>query len=208
MAQRTTAQTFAWFDTHRTKQQLGFDPDGQCLKIARTARNIPSKYPSAISAAHATPLAARRKLTQLKPGMVAYYDDPHDSNPYGHIVTVRWVAPIIKSPYDIIVETNSVKSDNIVKVRGNYFPTHWGDSFLFGATMLNGVNLLLPHTTSTVPQQPASPGKLGPVAEQRIKDAIAELQHLVAVYKNNGNTRVVTALQRDIAELQETLKNY
>jgi hypothetical protein len=202
MAQRSTPQTLAWYDSHRTKAKIGFDPDGMCLKVCRSARNIGSYYPSAIAAAHGTPAGARVKMAKLKPGMVAYFDDPNDSNPSGHIVTVRAVAPIIRSLNDIIVETNSVKSDQLVKVRGDYFQKQWGDSFQFGATVLNKVNLLLPQPPAPQPQAP--PKKKMP----KYRALLQEMKDMEAWHRKAGNKRIADAMLRDIAEVEETIKKF
>jgi hypothetical protein len=78
-----------WYDTHQTKAQIGFDPDGMCLKVCRTARNIPAKHLTAREAQDATPEAFRvYKVEDLRKGMIAYFDDPDDGNRAGHIVTI------------------------------------------------------------------------------------------------------------------------
>lgn len=202
MSQRDTAETLAWFPGHDTAKELGYNPDGQCLKIARSARNIASKYPTALSAAIATPVGKRVKMEKLRPGMVVYYDNPHDDNPFGHVATVTAVAPIIKSFHDFIVETNSVKSGQLVKVRGDYFPNHWGDPFQYGATCLNGVDLILPGTP-----KPAAPPKIKPRAV-RVEHAIADLKVAARIHRKAGHTRFANALDRDIATLEAQLKGY
>lgn len=130
-----------WYRTHQRTSQIGFNPNGMCLKVCRTARDIPARYPTAKAAQDATPKAHRvTKVADLRKGMVLYYDDPRDSNRAGHIVTmvgrVKGYNPNALS--DILVETNSVKSGELVVVRGDYFPKYWGDPFVFGATWLNG----------------------------------------------------------------------
>jgi hypothetical protein len=78
--------------------------------------------------------------------MDLYFDDPHDSNPFGHIVTmigrVKGYDP--DSLDDVLVRTNSVVSGRVVVVRASYFKAHWGDAFQFGAFWLNGFELDYP----------------------------------------------------------------
>jgi hypothetical protein len=192
--QRDTNAALAWYRDEATSPP--FDPDGMCLKVCRTARNIGPMFPSAVSAQVATPMAARREaVANVRRGMVAYYDDPNDDNPFGHIVTVAGRAPgedpsTLRS---LIVWTNSVKANVLVAVRGDYFPTHWGDEFRFGATWLNGQDLNLP-----TPPRP----KLG----ANFTAAVESLEAALAYHRRKGHGRIVTALERDLAELRETLK--
>ena len=148
---RNWRQTLQWYKDHNTAGQIGFDPDGQCLKVCRSARNIPAKYLTAKQSQDATPKEHRvRKIANLRKGMVLYFDDPNDSNRAGHIVTmigrIKGFRP--GSLDDILVETNSVVSNSVVVVRGSYFKKYWGDSFKFGATWLNGIELDVPGHTS------------------------------------------------------------
>ncbi len=157
-AQRDTAATLAWYGAHTTTRTLGFNPDGQCLKICRTARNLPGGWPSAVAAQAATPAAHRvHNIANIRPGMVMYFDDPRDSNRFGHIVTVAAVASTIRSLADITVWSNSVKAGQVVKVKADYFPRHWGDGFVFAATWLNGSALDLPQLVR--PEPAATPDK-------------------------------------------------
>lgn len=140
----------AWYKKNSTTAKIGFNPNGMCLKVVRTARDIPARYPTAKKAQDATPRKHRvHKVRDLRRGMVLYYDDPNDSNWAGHIVTmigrVKGFDP--DSLHDILVETNSVKSGKVVVVRGDYFEKHWGDAFKFGATWLNGYELDVPQST-------------------------------------------------------------
>lgn len=130
-----------WYREHQTSSQIGFDPDGMCLKVCRTARDIPSRYLTAKKSQDATPKEFRfYNVADLRKGMVLYFDDPNDSNTAGHIVTmigrVRGFDP--DSLHDVLVETNSVKSNELVIVRADYFDEHWGDEFQFGSNFLNG----------------------------------------------------------------------
>lgn len=142
--QRNRDETLAWFATHKTASQIGFDPDNMCLKVSRTARNLGPKYLTAKAAQDATPLEHRvHEVRNLRKTMVLYYDDPHDSNRAGHVVTLIGRVPGFDpgSLRDLLVVTNTVKANELVVVRGDYFEEHWGDEFQFGATWLNGFEL-------------------------------------------------------------------
>lgn len=144
--QATTAEALEWYRLEQTSPP--FDPDGMCLKVCRTARNIGPMFASAKDAQDATPAKNRvSTIADIRRGMVAYYDTVGDSNPFGHIVTVAGrVKDVDRSKLEsLVVWTNSVVKDQLVAVRGNYFGEHWGDKFQFGATWLNGSPLLLPE---------------------------------------------------------------
>lgn len=162
MTQRTTDEALAWYETHTGTATLGFNPDGMCLKICRTARNLPGVYASAVEAQRATPAKHRiTDLTGVRPGMVMYFDDPRDGNPFGHIVTVASVkAGGAKTLSDIAVWTNSVSKGRVVKVTADHFPQHWGDGFVFASDWLNDSVLDLPKT------KPAEPTVKKPAAKK------------------------------------------
>lgn len=150
---RNLAQTLEWYDTHRTSQQIGFSVDKQCLNVCHTARGLPAKYPSAKAAQDATPKEHRfYEVSQLRKGMVLFYDDPNDSNPFGHVVTMvgRVRGADMNDIHDVLVVTNAVQHDQLTIVRGDYFPQHWGDAFQFGADWLNGFTLDVNHSHSLV----------------------------------------------------------
>lgn len=150
---RTWVETLLWLKGHRTTHELGFNPDGLCLKVTRLARNIPAKYLTAKEAQDNTPQEHRvYDVADLRRGMAVFFDDPRDSNRAGHVVTMvgRVRDFDIDRLEDCLFDTNSVKSGEIVTVRGDYFGVHWGDHFRFGATMLNGVEIDVPGHKSRI----------------------------------------------------------
>lgn len=200
MTQRNTPDTLEWYRMEQTSPP--FDPDGMCLKICRTARNIDAMFPSALSAQQATPASKRiTKVADITKGMILYYDDPRDSNPFGHIVTAAGWASEGRTLHDLIVWTNSVRANVLVAVRGDYFPQHWGDQFQFAATWLNGQDLLLPKVAA-----PKPPEKL--IRPTRLRKAIALLEDSIEFHRSQGNDRIVQALRRDIKELRRTIAEF
>src|SRR6478609_10976620 len=98
---------------------------GKCLQLQRTARGLGAVYPSAISAAHATPKEFRvYDPDKVKRGMVAYWDDPNDSNPYGHITGVAGR----DDDNELLHWTNDAAGYGRVSlVHHSFFPNYWGD---------------------------------------------------------------------------------
>lgn len=133
--------TMQWYRVNNTTEEIGFNPDGKCLQVCRTARDIPAVYPSAKKSQDATPAKHRfPKVKDWRKGMVLYIDDPNDTNRYGHIVTIvgRVKGFDENEAHDVLVKTNSVKSGEIVVVRADYFTEHWGDKIQFASDWLNG----------------------------------------------------------------------
>lgn len=160
---RSWKEALAWLRENNTAQEIGFDPDGMCLKIARSARDIAARFLTAKQAQDATPREHRvYRVADLRKGMVLYIDDPNDSNTAGHIVTMmgRVRNANVNDLHDVLVKTNSVKANELVTVRADYFTHHWGDQFQFGATILNGVEL----------DVPAKKDQSRPVATERVEN--------------------------------------
>lgn len=146
-------ETLEWYRENQTARDIGFNPDGMCLKICRTARDIGPKYLTAKQSQDAVPPQHRvHKVRDLRKGMNLYFDDPNDSNKAGHIVTQigRVKGFDVDDLNDVLVETNSVVSGQLVIVRATYFTKHWGDPFQFGSTWLNGQVLDVPSAQSRV----------------------------------------------------------
>ncbi len=139
---RNWREALFWYQTNQMTSQIGFNPDGMCLKVCRTARNIPAKHLTAKEAQDATPPEFRiHKVRDFRKGMIAYFDDPDDSNKAGHIVTIigRVRGVDLDSLDSVLTETNSVVSGELVVVRASYYAEHWGDTFQFATNFLNGV---------------------------------------------------------------------
>lgn len=154
---RNWRETLQAYRDKRTAAGWGFNPDGMCLKVCRTARLIGPMFLSAKQSQDATPEKYRiYKVRNLRRGMVLYFDDPNDSNKFGHIVTMigRVKGGDRDSLHDVLVETNSVVSGATVVVRADYFNDHWGDPFKFGAWWLNGEELDFPQPKPPEPEKP------------------------------------------------------
>lgn len=188
---RNFKEALAWYDTHQTTQQIGFNPNGMCLKICRSARGIGPMFPTAKAAQDATPIEYRvTKVSDLRAGMVLYFDDPFDANKAGHIVTMigRVKGADRNKLSDILVWTNSVQSGRLTVVRADYFEKYWGDPFQFGATWLNGQ--ILDHW------EPAPKPEPKPKKPTRVAKARDLLNKALKRAEKKGKTKRVNRLTK------------
>lgn len=179
-----------------------------CLKLQRSARRLPAVYPSALAAAVATPEDDRvYDVDDLRRGMVAYSDDPNDSNPYGHIYFILGR----NEAGQVLTFTNDARrSGGVDIVPLDFYASAWGDRFQFGATSLNGYDLpgIAAASTPTKPETKPKP-KPGRVSiGDNLDHAIDDLESAVRHHRKKGHTGVVKALLRDLAELRETRKKF
>ena len=170
-----------------------------CLSLQRQARGLPGVYPSALSAALATPKSERvTKVSGLRRGMVAFSDDPNDSNPYGHIYfIVGWDGPK-NDPDNCLVWTN-VAGGDIEMVRLSYFRNNWGDNFQFGATWLNGYDFA-EFNSKPKPRHPS----LG----ENYMHAIDDVEKALAFHRNKGHKALAEALENDLMRMRKKLKRF
>lgn len=197
---RSLEDTIKWYKENETAEELGFNPDGMCLKIVRTARGLNAMFPTALSSQEATPDSHRTTdPADVKKGMVGYYDDPNDENPFGHIVTyvgrVQNEDPSRQS--SLLCRTNSVVKGRIVVVRGNYFEERWGDSFQFASDWLNGQKLTL--RASKKPPLGKAEG---------LREALRLIEKAIKHHEKAGHSRLVEALKRDKRQLKATIKKF
>src|SRR5690606_26354864 len=93
-------------------------------------------------------------LDKVKRGHVMYFDDPNDSNEFGHIATCSGR----DKHGNILTWSNDVRVyGGVDLVRATFYPQYWGDRFVFASDWLNGE--LLPVATAAKP--PAKKPPLG-----------------------------------------------
>lgn len=198
----TWQETLEWYRTHQTAREIGFNPDGMCLKVCRTARKIGPKYLSAKNAQDATPAKDRvKQVSMLRKGMVLYFDDPKDSNKAGHIVTMigRVKDGDVNDLDNVLVETNSVKKGELVVVRASYFKKYWGDSFQFGADSLNGVQIDHAGDNQGTPPKVKTKSDLEDFWASRPEWDVKDLDKV----KTNDSRRALLAIHNALAILPE-----
>lgn len=204
--QRTTQGMLNWYETHRTTATIGFVPDGRCQQIVRTARNIGPGAPTALAAALATPRAERvYEVKRMHTGMVLYYDDPRDSNPSGHVVTIVQEDPQ-RDADDIsrlLVETNSVHAGQLTLVRGDFFLPSWGDAVQWAGKSINGVLLDLPDQPKPPKPAPMRPGRV-----KRLEHWVDVLNDLIDEARDEGQHRYVRSLRESRKQLRETINKF
>lgn len=174
-----------------------------CLKLQRQARGLPAVYPSALSAALATPLSERvTRVSDLRRGMVAYSDDPNDSNPFGHVYYIAgWDGPR-DDPKNCLTWTNDARRQGGVDlVPLSFFRDQWGDRFQFGATWLNGYNFA---EFDKAPAPDPGRGTIG----GNLDHAIEDIRKAMRWHRGQGNTAIVNALAADLAALKETRNRF
>lgn len=213
--QRDTREVLKWYEDHPTKSKIGFDPDGMCMKVCRTARNIGPGAPSALASQKMTPKEYRvYDVAKIKTGDVLYFDDPVDGNPYGHIVTAvgRAKGFDLDDLGGIIVKTNSVKADSLVAVRAPYFQIHWSDQFQFAGRWLNGEPF---YDLTQKPKPKPKPEPKTPKERRLIRlnvmmdgyhDNLDLLDKVIQNQQKKGDVRVVQALLRDRRRLRRAMR--
>lgn len=205
MTQNNTQETIAFLRQQHTSGSTAWQ--GLCLKLTRMARGLPAVYPSALAAQLATPEEDRiYDPSKVTSGMVLYFDDPNDSNPFGHICTAHGRNKVDR----LITWTNDAKGPGRVDaVFDSFFPKYWGDSFQFAAKSLNGFKLDLPELR----QKPEQVKPLKKKGRARLEDMIQELENMIAYHrqlakKDKQEERLVRALKRDKNKLQDIIKEF
>lgn len=173
----------------------------KCLQLQREARGLPAVYPSALAAALATPKAERvTRIADLRRGMVAYSDDPNDNNPAGHIYFIAgWSGPR-DSPANLLTWSSDVlRTGGVDLVPVTFYKAHWGDTFQFGATWLNGYNF------ADLDAPPvATRGSLG----ENFDHAIEDVRKAIRLHRKAGHTQLVNALVADLQQMLATKKRW
>jgi len=168
-----------------------------CLKLQRQARGLPIVYPSALTAALATPKTERvTNVKDLRRGMVAYSDDPNDSNPFGHIYFIAGR----DSDGRVLTWTNdAIRSGGVDVVPLDWYATNWGDHFQFGATWLNGFDF------SEFDKPPVETrGTLG----DNYRHAMDDVRRVIKYHKDAGHTILVRKLEKDLAVMERRLAKH
>lgn len=169
-----------------------------CLKLQRVARGLPIVYPSALTAALATPKSERvLKIEDLRPGMVAYSDDPADDNPFAHIY---FIAGRSRTTKEVLTWTNdALRSGGVDIVPISWYKRNWGDNFMFGATWLNGYDF------SEFDKPPVeSRGSLGENYAHAVEDVAKALRY----HKKRGHLRIAEKLQKDLDRMNRRLEAF
>lgn len=172
-----------------------------CQSLQRQARGLPAVYPSALSAALATPTSERvERVSDLRRGMVAFSDDPNDGNPYGHVYFIAgWTGPR-NNPENLWTWTNDVlRSGGVDLVPITLYRAKWGDDFQFGATWLNGY-----HFDEFNSKPEPTRGSLG----NNYEHAIEDVEKALAFHKKKGNDKIVRQLGWDIKRMKSRLNRF
>lgn len=171
--------------------------EGLCLMLQRSARGLPPVYPSAIAAQLATPESERvYKREDLRRGMVAYSDDPRDSNVFGHIY---FIAGRDKSGRILTWSNDIRRSGGVDIVPLDAYEKYWGDTFQFGATWLNGYDF------AEFDKPPVETrGTLG----ANYRAAMEDVARLERKHRAKGHTILADKLAKDLEVMKRRLKRY
>ena len=210
-APRTRAQQFGFL---RVAHHGPLTWHALCLSLARQAPGLPGVYPSARAAMDATPAKRRHPLIKATRGMVGYFSDPNDSNPFDHVATVAgwdgcdpcWNGAPDDDPahdhsgdlHDLFFWSNDIIRDGGVDlVRGDRFPDAWGDPFRFASDWLNGYDL----PRYDVDKPTLAHGRGGTLGEN-YRHAIADVRKALRYHREHNHPKVVAVLADDLARMK------
>lgn len=170
----------------------------KCLSLQRQARGLPAVYPTAMSAALATPESERvYKKEDLRRGMVAYCYNPDIPGTAGHIFAINGG----RKSGGLLTTTNDAEAAGYVSVVPfEFYERVWGHKFQFGATCLNGYDF----SDFNKAPEPIHQGTLG----ERYEKAIDDLQRIERKKRNNGLDKLADAIHRDIVRMQRKLERW
>lgn len=205
MTGRSTPATLSWLHADRAAQRRIWQ--ARCLQRARTARNFPGVFPTALAAQHGTPMSDRvTNRDHFRQGMVIYLDNPHDSNPFGHIVTMVGR----NKAGEIIVDTNDALiagGGSIVTL--DWFPANWGVPVVFAAKSLNGFDLDLGRAGEPQKHKHPKPQHHVKPTLDNVQYALHRMDKAIAHWKAEGkHPGLVKALTKDRAEIKQTLDQF
>lgn len=199
LAGRNTGQTADWLTLQR---RSGNNWYRMCLALQHDARQIPSLAPTAYTASQLTPAKERvPHLADLRRGMVGY---TKGADPAGHIFFIlgRRSGFDLEDPDGILTESNDVvagKKGHVGIVPLSFYRTHWGHTWLFGATWLNGYDF----ADFNKPPKPVHP-TLG----ANYEDAIKSITKAVKAHAKDKDQDLHDLLVRDLAKMKKRYKKY
>jgi hypothetical protein len=162
-----------------------------CLALTRTARDIPPRYPSALAAQLATPAEDRiRDQKNWRRGMVAFFDNASDGNPYGHIATLA-----TRDRNGIWLTWSNIVGGAVRLVPITLFTHGWGDPAQFAAVSLNGYDLKGFETQTSVKSKATREGALA--------NAVRTLRTEAEIQDKREHPARAKALRKDIEILRE-----
>jgi len=187
----------------RRQHDTGAKWPSLCLSLQRQARGLPAVFPSAVSAAAATPKSERvEKVADLRRGMIAYSDDPNDGNPFGHIYFILgWKNPKERSDASTLLTWTNLAGGAVGIVPITYYRSSWGDGFQFGATWLNGYDFADFNAKPKPVKKPVTLGK-------HYENAMEDLHKAIVNHRKQGHDRLVARLTSDYAKMKALAARY
>jgi hypothetical protein len=168
-----------------------------CLKLQRIARGLPAVYPSALAAAEATPRTDRvYRVEDLRRGMVAYSDNPVDSNPFGH---VYFIAGRDAEGRVLTWTNDALRSGGCDLVPLDFYQKYWNYTFQFGAVSLNGYDF------SDLNEKPKPKH---PTLGANYNEAVERVEKAIRYHKDAGHPRVVRLLKGDLEIMKKRQEQF
>jgi len=182
-----TRESIAWL---RHQREIGASWNQLCLALTRSAREIPPLYPSALAAQLATPMEDRiRGQKNWRRGMVAYFDNATDGNPYGHIATLA-----LRNRNGSWLAWSNIVGGAIRLVPITLFTRSWGDPAQFAAVSLNGYDLKgFEEQTRVKSRKPTG---------DALRHAVKTLRTEAEIREKRGFEARAQALRKDIETLR------
>ena len=186
----TPAQAVAFYKKQRDTGSKSWK--GLCMKLARSAYGFDTGiYPSALACMVATPKKYRvTALKDVKVGMLGFFVDPDDDNPFEHIA-----ACVGHNKEGLPIWGTNLADGSVAFVGHDFFELHWGDKFNFAASSL-GTFVIDELQKEEKPER---------VKAKRIRKVIRELVKAQKAQRKQGHVRIADRLAKDIADLRKTL---
>lgn len=199
LAGHNTSEAAAYLTLQRKNGSNWFR---ECLILQRTARDIPPLAPSAFTASQLTPASERvHHLADLRRGMVGF---SKGSSPAGHVFFILGRRPgfDLENPDGILTESNDVVSGRtgaVGIVPLSFYRVHWGHTFQFGATWLNGYDFA---------DFNAKPKPVHPSLGANYEEAIHLVEKAVKAHATDKDQHLHDLLVRDLARMKARAKRF
>lgn len=201
----------AFYETQFARPVTDDTWGAMCEGLWRSGHGFPATFGSAIAHQLATPKSERLDIREAPIGSAVFYDDPRDSNPFGHI-TGLWAR---KSPTDIDVATNDVRNGSyeygsVSVVPHTWFKANWGDDLQFATLWCGPYKVEVVGGKVVPPKPPTGRQDTAALVHRAINNA-EQVVDLVkkAIKDNDGKIRHQheVRLHQELRDQQQNLRD-